>query len=86
MLALEDVLLWAPVLGAAAALIVVSTYSRGHRAPTAGPDGDPTDAPLDSCLYLACHSLKCAHLERPHDTTESGRLVCRHCGRTYTGR
>lgn len=80
---LEDALLWGPILLAGAGLVLVSTYARGHRAPTAGPDGDQTGAPLDSSLYLACHSLTCAHLEQPHDTTESGRLACRNCGQTY---
>lgn len=65
------------------ALVLATTYTRGHRAPTAGPDGDPTDAPPDSSLHLACHSLTCAHNSRPHDVTASGRLVCRRCGRIY---
>ncbi|THA78386.1 hypothetical protein E6R60_05735 [Streptomyces sp. A0642] len=67
------------VLVVGAALVLVSTYTRGHRAPTAGPDGDPTGAPPDSGLYLACHSLVCGHLEQLHDVTASG-LVCRRCG------
>lgn len=37
-------------------------------------------APLDSCVWMACHSLKCGHLQTRHDVTESGRLVCRGCG------
>ncbi|MGW1127490.1 hypothetical protein [Streptomyces sp. NPDC002526] len=83
---LDDVLLWGPILLAGAALVLVSAYTPTGQAPTTGPDGDRTGAPLDSSLYLACHSLKCAHLARPHDVAESGRLVCRDCGRTATDR
>ncbi|MGQ4486859.1 hypothetical protein ACN6LM_003874 [Streptomyces sp. SAS_281] len=83
---LEDVLLWGPILAGAAVLILLSTYTRGHRGPTAGPDGDRTGAPLDSALRLQCDSLKCGHMQRPHDITASGRLVCRRCHRTYSGR
>ncbi|MEU9198987.1 hypothetical protein [Streptomyces sp. NPDC048332] len=77
---------WVIVLVVGLVLVLVSTYTRGHRAPTAGPDGDPTGAPPDSSLHLACHSLTCAHNSRPHDVTASGRLVCRRCGRIYTER
>ncbi|MFG2671394.1 hypothetical protein [Streptomyces sp. NPDC048445] len=77
---LEQGLFWGPVLAAAATLVLVSTCARGHRAPTAGPDGDPSGAPRDSRFHVACHSLECGHLERPHDATSSG-LVCSCCGR-----
>ncbi|MFJ6438504.1 hypothetical protein [Streptomyces sp. NPDC091416] len=76
---------WALVLAVGVALVLVSTYTRGHRAPTAGPDGDPTGAPPESGLYQACHSLTCAHNSRLHDFTAAG-LVCRRCGRIYTDR
>ncbi|MFD7429020.1 hypothetical protein ACFV6Z_18535 [Streptomyces sp. NPDC059818] len=82
---LEQVLLWGPVLAAAATLLLVSTYARGHRTPTAGPDGDPSGAPRDSRVHVACHSPECGHLERPHDATTSG-LICSRCGRNASQR
>lgn len=84
---LDDVLLWGPILLAGAALVLASAYTPRGQAPTTGPDGDRTGAPLDSSLYLACHSPKCGgHNETPHDVGGSGRLVCRDCGTAYTGR
>ncbi|MFG3140792.1 hypothetical protein ACGFZA_31875 [Streptomyces sp. NPDC048211] len=76
---------WGIVLAVGVALVLVSTYTRGRRAPTAGPDGDRTGAPPDSEIWAACHSLTCAHNSRPHDVTAAG-LVCRRCGRIYTDR
>ncbi|MET7648340.1 hypothetical protein ABZS83_32910 [Streptomyces sp. NPDC005426] len=69
------------VLVVGAALVLVSTYTRGHRAPTAGPDGDPTNAPWGGTVWAACGNPGCGgHNQTPHDVTRSG-LTCRECGR-----
>lgn len=81
----ESVLAWVLTLALGLALVLMSTYTRGHRDPTAGPDGDRTGAPRDNRMFLACDSLVCGHLERPHDVTTSG-LVCSNCGRVVTDR
>lgn len=36
-------------------------------------------APHDSSVWLACHTVYCAHLETRHNVTRSG-LVCSGCG------
>jgi hypothetical protein len=77
---LDDVLFWGLLFAAGLGLAVLSTYTRGHHAPTAGPNGDPTGAPRDSRVWLQCDSLECGHNSRPHDTTPAG-LICSRCGR-----
>ncbi|MEU9199444.1 hypothetical protein [Streptomyces sp. NPDC048332] len=63
------------------ALVLATTYTRGHQAPMPGPDGDRTNAPPDSVVYAPCDWVDCgAHRSTPQDITVDG-LTCRECGR-----
>ncbi|MEV8394792.1 MULTISPECIES: hypothetical protein [unclassified Streptomyces] len=62
------------VVGAAA----VTWAARACPAPDRpADDGEPTAAGDE--LWLACHTMRCAHMTTRHDRTPAGP-VCRSCG------
>ncbi|MFE4649317.1 hypothetical protein [Streptomyces sp. NPDC056707] len=78
---LTGVLAWVVLL--ALLLVVTARGAVSLIRPLVG-SADVTEAedatPLDSCVWLACHTTQCGHMQTRHDITESGRLVCRGCG------
>ncbi|MFD7860946.1 hypothetical protein [Streptomyces sp. NPDC059783] len=70
----------AVVVAVGLALVLASTWTRGHRGPAVVPGPRRPAEPRTGGDYLPCHSPVCAHMTRWHDVVPAG-LACSLCGR-----
>lgn len=70
------------LLAAAVAVVVAGRVAAlAVRRRSAGPRRDVGLDPRTGCVWRACDSARCAHLQTEHDVLAPGRLMCRRCDR-----